>query len=434
MGSVTWHSGLALLVRRSLQQHALSSCITIVSVALASGLVMAIFSVKQQTHDAFIGGEAGFDAVLGARGSQLQLVLNTVFHLETSPGNIPWAMYQAIKQDPRVLLAIPYAVGDNYRGYRIVGTTEEIFTKFEYQAGRKFKVRTGGRFFNPQLREAVIGSYVAQRTGLQEGDAITPYHGVTFNELTRHNVTYVVVGVLEPTNSPSDRIVWIPLEGFFRMPGHILKGGGKELDASHGEAIPDEAKEISAVMLKFATSRVGWDLSQEINSQGTVATLAWPIDSVLLDLFDKIGWVDKVLALVAYLVVAVAAGSILASVYNTMNERRREFAILRALGARRATVFSAIVLEAGTIAALGSLAGFAVYAGILSVAAVVVREQTGVVLNVFQAADVSVAAGLHVSILLLAPLGMIVVGALAGVIPALKAYSTDVAENLAPMS
>jgi len=424
-------TGLFLLVRRSLQQHALSTCITVVSVALASGLVTAIFSVKQQTHEAFVGGQVGFDAVLGARGSQLQLVLNTVFHLETSPGNIPWALYQAIKKDPRVELAIPYAVGDNYRGFRIVGTTDEIFTKFEYQEGRKFKVRPPGRLFNPIRREAVIGSFVAQRTGLQENDIFYPYHGITFNELERHNIKYRVVGVLEPTNSPSDHVIWIPLEGIFRMPGHELKD---KFVPKPGEEIPDSTKEISAVMLKLTSPDMGMDLSTQINRQGKEATLAWPIDSVLLDLFKKIGWVDKVLEQVAYLVVVVAAGSILASIYNTMNERRREFAILRALGARRATVFSAIVLEAATIAALGSVVGFAVYAGILSVAAVVLREQTGVVLNVLQSAKIVLPGGLSVSILLLGPLGMIAVGALAGVVPAFKAYSTDVAQNLAPMS
>src|ERR1051326_5652305 len=130
-------SGLILIVKRSLSQHALSTTITLLSVALASGLVMAVFCVNDQTYDAFTGGPVGFDAVLGARGSQLQLVLNTVFHLETSPGNIPWELYQTMRKDPRVALAIPYAVGDNYRGFRLVGTTDELFSRFEYQEGRQ---------------------------------------------------------------------------------------------------------------------------------------------------------------------------------------------------------------------------------------------------------------------------------------------------------
>jgi len=181
---------------------------------------------------------------------------------------------------------------------------------------------------------------------------------------------------------------------------------------------------VSAVMLKLKNPQSGFILDQTINKQGKVATLAWPIGRVMAELFDKIGWVNRILSVVAYLVVFIAAGSILASIYNTINERRREFAILRALGARRNTVFSMIVLEAASIAALGSACGYAVYAAILSVVAIAVRAQTGVVLDVLE---------FHPA-LLLTPAVMIILGALAGLIPALKAYSTDVATNLAPTS
>src|SRR5689334_3661675 len=185
--------GIFLIVGRSLRQHMLSTAITVCSVALASGLVMSVFAIKTQTYEAFTGGEAGFDAVLGARGSQLQLVLNTVFHLETSPGNIPWDLFTRIKKDPRVQLAIPYAVGDNYRGFRIVGTTEEIFTQFEYQKGRKLTPQSGGRIFDSRRREAVIGSTVSQKTGLKVGSVCNPYHGLIYDENKRHEEEFVVV-------------------------------------------------------------------------------------------------------------------------------------------------------------------------------------------------------------------------------------------------
>jgi len=419
-------NGLLLIISRSLRQHALSTAVTVVSVALATGLLMSVFAIRKQTHDAFTGGDVGFDAVLGARGSQLQLVLNTVFHLETSPGNIPYQVYLDVKKDPRVTLAIPYAVGDNYRGYRIVGTTDEFFTRFEYQKGKKFQFQPGGRVFetDPPRQEAVIGSFVAQKTGLKRGDTFNPYHGLYYDETQRHEEEYVVVGVLEPTNTPNDRAIWIPLEGIYRMTGHYLRGAGREVQAQPGVAIPDEDKEVSAVMLKLVSPQAGFTLLHQVNKQGTAATLAWPIGSVMAELFEKIGWLDRVLELIAYLVVVVAAASILASIYNTMNERRREFAILRALGAQRATVFAAIVGEAKVIAALGSLLGFGVYAAILAATSVVIRSQTGVVLDVF---------AWH-PVFWIAPLGMIILGALAGVVPALKAYGTDVASNLAPQS
>ncbi|MFN0136816.1 MAG: ABC transporter permease [Phycisphaerae bacterium] len=416
--------GLLLLVRRSLRQHLFSTLITVLSTALASGLVMAVFSIQKQTLDAFTGGQAGFDAVLGARGSQLQLVLNSVFHLETSPGNIPWALYEEVRKRPYVELAVPYAVGDNYYGYRIVGTTEQMFTKFEYQEGRKFEIQPPGKLFDVTRREAVVGSFVAQKMGLTIGAIINPYHGLTFDPSTKHSEEYVIVGIMKPTNSPADRVIWIPIEGIFRMEGHVLRGTGKTFVPQDGQAIPDEHKEVSTVMLKLKSPQAGLMLDSEVNKQGKIATLAWPIGLVMLDLFNKMGWVNRILELVAYLVVVVAAGSILASIYNTINERRREFAILRALGARKSTVFSAIVLEAATIAAIGSAAGFAVYFAIISAATAVIRSQTGVVLDQF----------MYHPVLWAAPLGMILLGAAAGMVPAIKAYSTDVAANIAPTS
>ncbi len=412
------------IVLRSMRQHALSTAVTLLSVGLASGLVMAVFSIKEQTYQAFTGGPVGFDAVLGARGSQLQLVLNTVFHLETSPGNLPYTMYDAIRNDPGVELAIPYAVGDNYEGYRVVGTTPELFTKFEYSAGRKLAVSEGGKIFSETAKEAVIGSFVAQKTGLKVGSTFTPYHGLTNDPSKAHDDTYTVVGVLAPSNSPSDRVVWIPLEGLYRMSGHVLRGTGRNYKPQADSAIAPEHREVSAVMLKLKDPTAGIYLDQTINRQGKSATLAWPIGRVMADLFGKIGWMNNVLAMVAYLVVVVAAGSILASIYNTMNERRREFAILRSLGARRATVFSAIVLESATITAFGTLVGFLVYGAIIGAAAVIVRAQTGVVLDAFR----------FDWALVLTPIGMVIVGALAGLVPAFKAYRTDVASNLTPLS
>src|SRR3954463_5427224 len=129
---------LPLIIYRSLRQHALSTFVTAASIALACGLLMCVWMVKTQSQSAFTQTTAGFDAVLGARGSKLQLVLNAIFHLESSPGNLPWKDYLDIKNNPAVELAVPLAVGDNYRGYRLVGTMSEFFSKSEYAPGKHF--------------------------------------------------------------------------------------------------------------------------------------------------------------------------------------------------------------------------------------------------------------------------------------------------------
>lgn len=418
-------AGVFLMVRRSLRQHVLSSCVTILSVALATGLVMSVFSIRKQTHDAFTSSSSGFDAVLGARGSKLQLVLNSVFHLETSPGNIPWSSYQAIKNDPRVKHAIPYAVGDNYHGFRMVGTTVDFFDLAKVGKEAKLEFAVGERF-KPDFFEAVLGSMVADQTGLAKDDLFNSYHGMTFDESAKHASEFKVVGILEPTGTPLDRVIWIPIDGYYYMDGHapVDKKSGRVIRIDKSKPIPDEYKEVSSVMLKLRSPAMGQSLDVEINRQGTVRTFAWPIGTVMAELFNKIAWANKVLELVGYLVMIVAGASILASIYNTMNERRREFAILRALGARRGTVFSAIVCESTAIALLGTLVGYVVYFILVNVAANFIRLKAGVVLDPWK---------MHES-LKWTPLGMMGIGALTGIVPALKAYATDVATNLMPTS
>lgn len=399
---------LWLLVRRSLRQHLLSTVVTALSLALAGGLLMSVWVVKRQARAAFTGQTGAWDAVLGARGAKLQIVLNALFHLEASTGNVAFADFQTLSSNRAVALAIPIAVGDNYMGYRIVGTLTNLFTEAEAAPGRRFRLVNGGRWFEDGYREAVVGSFVAQRLGLKPGDTFKPYHGLNFNPKERHEDEYVVTGVLEPSNTPVDRVIWIPLAGLQNMSGHAAA----------------TATDVSAVLVKLRSAVAGQQLDMLYNRQGDRLTLAWPLGAVLAQLFDKMGWFDQVLELIAYLVAVVAAGSVLASIYNSLSARRRDLAILRALGARRSTVFASIVLEAASIAALGMVLAWGLYAVILGGVAAVIRAQTGVVLDPW-AWD---------PVLAIAPIGMVLSGAVAGVLPAIKAYSNPVAENLNPES
>ena len=399
---------LPLVVYRSLRQHALSTAITTGGIALAVGLLMCVWMVKTQSQAAFTQTTTGFDAVLGARGSKLQLVLNAIFHLEASPGNVPAQQFEAVRRHPMVKTAIPIAVGDNLRGFRLVGTVPEMFTNVEYATGKKFAVEAGGKLFAADKKEAVAGSFAAQRLGLKVGDTFKPFHGLAFDAKAEHADVFTVTGILEPTNTPVDRVIWIPLKGLQTMSGHD----------------PKAATDVSAVLLQLRTPIAGLQMDMMYNKQGNQLTFAYPVGAIVAELFSKIGWFDQVLALVAYLVALVAAGSVLASIYNSMNARRRDLAILRALGAKRRTVFGAVLAEAACIGALGAAAGFAVYYGLFAGVAKVIRAQTGVVLDL----------GATHPVLWICPLAMIGLCALGGVVPALKAYRTPVAETIAPVS
>ena len=398
---------LLQIVLRSLRQHMLSTVITAFSIALASGLLMSVWVVKDQARASFTGVDSGFDGVFGARGSKLQLVLNSIFHLESSPGNLSWEQYERIATDRRVATAVPIAVGDNYHGYRLVGVTTNLFD-VEYREGKKYAVRDGGYLFNPERKQAVVGSFAAEQLKWKVGDKFRPYHGLIFDENSDRHDEYVVSGIMESSNTPADRVIWIPIAGLQNMAGHD----------------PATASDVSAVLVKLRSKINGMTMNQEFNLQGNVMTFAWPIADTMSKLFNKIAPVEMVLRAVAFLVALVAAGSILASIYNSMNERRREIAILRALGARRSTIFAVVVLEASGIAALGAVAGFGVYFVIMSGAAWFIRQETGIVLNPLEFQPV----------MAWAPLMMLCLGAFAGLVPATKAYRTDVAENLTPIS
>lgn len=399
---------ICMLVRRSLRQHFLSTAITSLSIALAGGLWLSVWAIRDQANAVFTKVDSGFDAVLGARGSKLQLVLNAIFHVEASPGNLAWEDFEDIQSDPAVAKAIPLAVGDNYRGYRLAGVSTNLFSEIEYRPGQRFQVFPNGRIFDPGKQEAVVGSFAARKLGIKVGDTFHPYHGLTFDPEKQHEETYHVVGILKPSNTPADRVIWIPLAGLQRMSGHD----------------PKAATDLSAVLIKVRSPLAGFRLDTLYNKQGDRLTLAYPIGQIMAQLFSKIRWLDRVLELIASLVAVVAAASVLASIHNSMNERRRDIAILRALGARRRTIFGTILLEAVTISVLGMTVAFAVYFAIFAGVAAVLRAELGVVLS---------AAQWH-WVMLWAPLLMTGMSALAGLGPAVKAYQTNVAKHLAPVS
>ena len=396
------------LIYRSLRQHALSTLVTAASIALAAGLLLTVWVVKTQSQAVFAATNSGFDAVLGARGSKLQLVLNAIFHLEASPGNIAAADYEMIRRHPAIKTAIPLALGDTVQGWRIAGTTEQLFNDIEYAPAKRYALAPGGRNFKLGTEEAVVGSYAAKQLGWKVGSTFHPHHGLTAEAGHEHEEVYTVVGVLAPTNTPVDRVIWIPLEGVQTMSGHN----------------PLAKTELSAVLLQLRAPTAGLMLNNQLNASNGKLTFAYPIGSIVAELFNKISWVDKVLTLVAWLVAAVASGSVLVSIYNSMSARQRDIAILRALGARRSTIFGAVMGEAAAIGLLGAAAGFAVFAALAAFVAGIIQGQTGVVLEPLKWNPV----------FWWGPATFVGLCILGGMIPAWKAYRVPVAETIAPQS
>jgi len=159
------------------------------------------------------------------------------------------------KKRPAVKLAIPIAVGGNLRGFRIVGTIPEFFTEVEYTVGRKFTL-SAGRLFDPAAKEAVLGSFAAQKLGLKVGDEFHPFHGLIYDERNQHAETFHVTGIHAPSNTPADKVVWIPLHGLQTMAGHD----------------PRVATDVSAVLIQLRSPAAGFMLDMMYNKQGNRLT------------------------------------------------------------------------------------------------------------------------------------------------------------------
>ena len=396
---------ILFLAQKGFGQHALSSLVASLTIALAAGLFLSTFKIKEEANKAFSNASGGFDAVLGARGSKLQLILNALFHLEASPGNLSWEQYETILKTPGVREAFPIAVGDNYLGYRLVGTLPNLFTDHQWRPGENYKVQKGGRIFTDSAKEALVGSMVARKLNLKIGDRFHPYHGLTYKEESKHSDIYVVVGLLEATGTPADRVIWIPIKGIQLMEGH---------DASM-------AQSVSAVLLTLKGA-AGFSLDLKYNKQGDRATLAWPVASILGSFFNKLNWFEDVLSLVAYMVAFIGSMIIFATLRSAMNERIREFAILRCLGASRRDVTFVVLAQSIMISFLGALGSLLFSFVIHSITARLIREQTGVVMEGIAIDQATITTFF----------ALLLIGLLSGLLPALQAYRVNLSENLKP--
>jgi len=400
-------SALLLLVRRSLQEHLLVSLVAVLSVAMAGSLFMSVRALQREARLAAESGTAGFDGVLGARGSKLQLVLCALFHLEPAPGLIPASDLDYIRAHPAVERAIPLVLGDNYRGYRFVGTTPEIFEPLPEGRGPSWALapaRRGEpapRLFAVDRAEAVAGAVAARRLGLRIGDRLAAYHGLTYNPDLRHDEEFEVTGILEPTGTPMDRVIFVPMRGLQTLAGHD----------------PNLASDLAAVLVALKNPAAGFQLDLMYNRRGSRVTFAWPTAALMVDLFDRFAWLERLLGLIAVLVAVSGTLTVMAVLHAGMAARRSDLAILRSLGARRRTLAGLLLLEGAAIAGAGALAGLALTAALSTATAALLRQETGLLLEPLRP---------HADFIVV-PLALLALGLLAALVPAWQAYRTDAA-------
>jgi putative ABC transport system permease protein len=447
---------------RNLRTRALSSVLTGLSIALGTGLLAALWLLIAQTESRYKESLAGYSAIVGPKeGSPLSLVLSTVFNLGAEPGVVPMSVYEELHDGPLgrrlgLRYAIPQARGDHYAGFPVIGTTDEMFQKFSrraerdeggeraarplgFEAGEPFAFghedllafaahaarehaqalpddAPPERAVEPRFRRAVFGADVARRLAAGVGYRFAPVHGGADDPDAHVHAESEceVVGVLARTGTPLDRSIFIPLNTFLSMDKHEAIRGSQT--ASAGSVL------LSAIIVDFRHPLGGAHLRREFQTRSE-AQVAWPrfeIDQLL----QIVGDATDLLRVISYLVLLVGSVSILVALYNTMNERRREIAIMRALGARREQIVRVILQEAALIASAGAVLGVAACHAAARLAGDAVTRRTSVPID-WAAFTVDEAWLI---------LGVTVLGGLAGILPAIKGSMTEVAENIGPIS
>ena len=475
---------LIKIALRSVQHRSLASGLTALSISLGVALVVTVLVINGVISKTFRQGAQGYDLILGAKGSKLQLVLSTVFYNQDPLPPIPYRYYTLLntsRYSAEVEAAIPIAMGDRYQGAPVIGTIPDYFKKLIRPDGKPYTFKEGEAFKNSDIYSAVVGYTIAKQQRIKLGDKIRFGHNGGTRDDDLHD-GFTVVGILDHTGSPNDRAVFVNLEGFYQQheedegplkvdyslleaeKGSRLADAGDartEEDAGHDHDHAAHERRLTAVLIvtKEQDTQVAATMSQidrmmenqpgvsidetqliskrqrrkVVNTAVTAlrpklegelleAQAVAPVQEIAAFYQDVIGNIQYILILFAVQVIIVAGIGMMVSIYNSMNERRQEIAIMRALGARRVTVMSIILLESILLSLGGGILGVLIGHGLVWGLSPLIMEYSNVMVRFwdFQPAE-----------LILIP-GLIAMASIVGYLPAVIAYRTDVAQSLQP--
>lgn len=354
------------LAWRSLWSRKITAILTIISIAMAVLLFVAVENLRQGARTSFEQTISDTDVIVGARSSPINLVLFSVFQIGDPTNNVTWETYQEIKSRSDVAWTIPISLGDTHRGYRVIGTTEEYFSHYKFADSRALEFGQGRAFTD--LFDVVIGAGVARELGYELGDKITLSHGLGATSFVNHDdLPFQIVGIIEPTGTPVDRSVLVSLEAIEAIHKGWNNGtptARSRTNSAEGLAKAELTPESLTAVFVGATSRSrSLKLQRDLNDYKAEPLQAVIPGVALSQLWNMVSVVERALALVSAFVIGVGLIGILTSILNSLNERRREMSILRALGARGYHILTLLVSEAALLALLGGVLGVALLYG-----------------------------------------------------------------------
>lgn len=412
-----------MLALRSLRNRRTTALLTISAIAISVALLLGVEKMRTAAREGFANTVSGVDLIVGARSGQLNLLLYSVFRVGDATANVSWESYQKIARHPDVAWTIPISLGDSHRGFRVMGTNGDYFKHYRFAGDRQMRFASGKPFAD--LYDAVLGADVAQQLGYAVGSKIVIAHGIGNVSFADHeDKPFTVVGVLERTGTPIDRTVHVGLEAITAI--HVdwqsgmqaLPGG--RVSANEARGMDLTPKSITAFMVGMESKVMTFTMQRAINEYRQEPLLAIIPGVALSQLWNLVGIADTALMIVAAFVVLAGLLGMLTAILTSLNERRREMAILRSVGARPRHVFTLLVAEAGMLATAGVAAGVGLCYGLIFAARPLLERRFGIFLDLGGLTRYD-----------LAILGAIIIAALLmGALPAWRAYRNTLSDGL----
>jgi putative ABC transport system permease protein len=411
------------LALRSLLNRRTTAVLTVSAIAISVALLLGVQLLRTAARESFANTVSGVDLIVGARSGPLNLLLYSVFRVGDATANVSWASYQKIAHHPDVEWTIPISLGDSHRGFRVMGTDGVYFEHYRFAGGRALGFSAGGPFVD--LYDAVLGADVAKTLGYRVGDSIVVAHGIGNVSFAQHkDKPFRVSGILAPTGTPVDRTVHVSLQAITAI--HIDWQSGMQaperfrVSAEQARARDLTPETITAFLVGMRSKVMTFTMQRAINEYRQEPLLAVLPGIALSQLWELVGVADSALALVAAFVVLAGLLGMLTAILTSLNERRREMAILRSVGARPVHIFLLMVFEAGILAASGVIAGTVLTYLILFASQPILERQFGIFVRIGP-------LGSRELVILAA---IIAAALLMGLLPALRAYRNTLSDGL----
>ncbi|TMP63445.1 peptide ABC transporter permease [Pseudoalteromonas sp. S1610] len=406
------------LAYKSLLNRRASVLLTLLTIAISVMLLLSIERVRVDAKSSFSNTISGTDLIVGARTGDIQLLLSSVFRIGHTNNGVSWQSYQYITKQRGVKWSIPISLGDSHKGQAVLGTTLDYFKHYRFAKKQPLAFTQGQAFSS--INEVVIGSEVASKLAYKIGDEIVISHGMGNTSFHHHDDNpFKVVGILKPTGTPVDKTLHVPLAAI-----EMIHGGGHHDHDDHHDhsshALVGHPKQITAFLMGFDSPLYTLQIRRNINQFKPEPLLAIMPTVTLKELWEMLAIIEKILLLFSFVVVIISLLGMLTTLLANLNQRRRELAILRSVGARPWQLFSLISIESLLTTFLGCLVGCTLFYALMGTTAGYLQSQAGVSINISMLSDYE-----------LTLIGVIMAaGFIIGLIPATRAYFYSLSDGM----